>query len=200
VKSAVLARSSRAGTALGTGDCPDHRRSGRPYSGQFRLHRAGRRRRGRAGGQQRTAVLAASPQADRRRGLVHHHPAPDQSGLRQRLDTDQARATADRHVHGSDRLWGTGPDLVPRGITAADLFAARQVLAATCWATEIRIISSVQHAHLVTLEVIRNSHPERTGPTPHGWPHPRRAAGDGAGEPDERDTPRWSRPAHRVGG
>ena len=86
------------------------------------------------------------------------------------------------------------------GITAADLFGARQVLAATCWATEIRVIPSVQHAHLVTLEVIRNSHPERTGPTPYRWPHPRRAAGDGAGEPDDRDTPRWPRTANRVAG
>ena len=86
------------------------------------------------------------------------------------------------------------------GITAADLFGARQVLAATCWAAEIRVIPSVQHAHLVTLEVIRNSHPERTGPTPYRWPHPRRAAGEGAGEPDDRDTPRWPRTANRVAG
>jgi hypothetical protein len=42
------------------------------------------------------------------------------------------------------------------GITEADLFAARQVLAAACWATQVRVIPSAQHAHLVTLEVIRN--------------------------------------------
>jgi hypothetical protein len=74
------------------------------------------------------------------------------------------------------------------------------VLAATCWATEVRVATDPRHAHLVTLAVIRNSHPERTGPTPYGWPHPRRAGGEGAGEPDERDAPRWPRPAHRVGG
>lgn len=40
------------------------------------------------------------------------------------------------------------------GITAADLFAARHVLAAACWAAEVRVIPSARHAHLVTLEVI----------------------------------------------
>jgi hypothetical protein len=92
------------------------------------------------------------------------------------------------------RLW------CPAGITAADLIGASDVLAAACWAVEVRVAADTRHAHLVTLAVIRNSHPERTGPTPYGWPHPRRAAGDGAGEPDERDTPRWPSPAHRVGG
>jgi hypothetical protein len=92
------------------------------------------------------------------------------------------------------RLW------CPAGITAADLIGASEVLAAACWAAEVRVDADTRHAHLVTLAVIRNSHPERTGPTPHSWPHPRRAAGDGAGEPDERDTPRWPRPPYRVGG
>ena len=92
------------------------------------------------------------------------------------------------------RLW------CPAGITADDLIGASQVLAAACWAAEVRVATDARHAHLVTLAVIRNSHPERTGPTPHGWPHPRRAADDGAGEPDERDTPRWPRSAGRVSG
>ena len=92
------------------------------------------------------------------------------------------------------RLW------CPAGITADDLIGASEVLAAACWAAEVRVATDARHAHLVTLAVIRNSHPERTGPTPYGWPRPRRAAGDGAGEPDARDTPRWPRPAHPVGG
>jgi hypothetical protein len=92
------------------------------------------------------------------------------------------------------RLW------CPAGITADDLIGASGVLAAACWAAEVRVATDARHAHLVTLAVIRNSHPERTGPTPYVWPRPRRAADDGAGEADERDTPRWTRPTHRVGG
>ena len=91
------------------------------------------------------------------------------------------------------RLW------CPAGITAADLTGASEVLAAACWAAEVRVATDARHAHLVTLAVIRTSHPERTGPTPYGWPRPRRVAGDGAGEPDARDRPRWPRPAYRVG-
>ncbi len=76
------------------------------------------------------------------------------------------------------------------GITAADVFAARHVLAAACWAAEVRVIPSLRHAHLVTIEVIRWAQPssrgvpggrppglagpERTEPTPHGWPFTRR--------------------------
>jgi hypothetical protein len=105
-------------------------------------------------------------------------------------------------------IWSTTPTdygervllWCPAGITADDLIGASGVLAAACWAAEVRVATDARHAHLVTLAVIRNIHPERTGPTPHGWPHPRRAAGDGAGEPEERDTHRWPRPAHRVGG
>jgi hypothetical protein len=92
------------------------------------------------------------------------------------------------------RLW------CPAGITAADLIGASEVLAAACWAAEVRVAADARHAHLVTLAVIRNLQPERTGPTLDGWPSPRRVAGEGAGEPDERDTPRRPRPAHWVGG
>jgi hypothetical protein len=92
------------------------------------------------------------------------------------------------------RLW------CPAGITAADLAGASEVLAAACWAAEVRVAADARHAHLVTLAVIRNNHPERTGPTHRGWPHPRRAADHGRGEADDRDTRRWPRPADRVGG
>lgn len=57
------------------------------------------------------------------------------------------------------------------GVTAADLFAAREVLAVACWAAEVRVIANARHAHLVTLEVIRNRSPERTEPAPDGWPY-----------------------------
>jgi hypothetical protein len=71
------------------------------------------------------------------------------------------------------------------GITAADLFAAREVLAAACWATQVRVIPSVQHAHLVMLEVIRNPYPERTRPTAQGWPYSRHVESEAAGDPEE---------------
>jgi hypothetical protein len=58
----------------------------------------------------------------------------------------------------------------PAGITAGDLFAARHVLAAACWAAEVRVIASLRHAHIVTLEIIRNRFPERTSPTTRGGP------------------------------
>lgn len=83
------------------------------------------------------------------------------------------------------RLW------LRAGITAADVHAARDVLAAACWATEVRVIPSPSHAHLVTLEVIRTRYPERLQPTPEAWPFPRDVAGDGLGDTDGPDTWRW---------
>src|SRR6202012_2033489 len=47
------------------------------------------------------------------------------------------------------RLW------LRAGLTAADLEAARDVLAAACWATEVRVVPSPSRAPLVTLEVVR---------------------------------------------
>jgi hypothetical protein len=71
------------------------------------------------------------------------------------------------------------------GITAADLFAARHVLAAACWAAQVRVIPSIRHSHLVTLEVIRNPYPQRSGPTPQGWPFSRYVEGDATDDPEE---------------
>jgi len=83
------------------------------------------------------------------------------------------------------RLW------LRAGLTAADLEAARDVLAAACWAAEVRVVPSPSHAHLVTLEVIRTRYPERLRPTPEAWPFPRDVAGDGLGDTDGPDTWRW---------
>jgi hypothetical protein len=90
------------------------------------------------------------------------------------------------------RLW------LRAGLTAADLEAARGVLAAACWATEVRVVPSPNRAHLVTLEVIRTRYSERVPPAPATWPPPPRVAGDGLGDPEsagldgsERDTLRW---------
>jgi hypothetical protein len=97
------------------------------------------------------------------------------------------------------RLW------CPAGITAADLIAARELLAAACWAMEVRVIPDLRHTHLVTLEVIRHSHAERTGPTPHDWPYSPHVADDGLGDglgegtedADDQDPVRWQHPPGR---
>ena len=83
------------------------------------------------------------------------------------------------------RLW------LRAGLTAADLHAARDVLAAACWATEVRVVRSPSRAHLVTLEVIRTRHPERPQLTPQAWPFSRHGAGDGLGDTEGPDTRRW---------
>lgn len=86
------------------------------------------------------------------------------------------------------------------GITAADLFAARHVLAAACWAAEVRVIPSVRHAHLVALEVIRNPTPERSGPALDTWPFSRRVEADGHDDPEEPASARWwGEPTARSG-
>jgi len=90
------------------------------------------------------------------------------------------------------------------GITAADLFAARHVLAAACWASEVRVIASVRYAHIVTLEVIRNhrrgvpggrppggAEPERSEPTLPAWPFSRRVEGDARDDSEEPDPAGW---------
>jgi hypothetical protein len=77
----------------------------------------------------------------------------------------------------------------PAGITAGDLFAARHVLAAACWAAEVRVIASFRHAHLVTLEIIRTYSPERSVPTPYGWPFTLHAEGDAVDESQEKAAP-----------
>jgi hypothetical protein len=74
------------------------------------------------------------------------------------------------------RLW------LRAGLTAGDLHAARDVLAAACWATEVRVVPSARYAQLVTLQVIRK---RRARPA---WPSPRTGAGDGHGVSGERDT------------
>ena len=101
----------------------------------------------------------------------------------------------------------------PAGITADDLFAARHALAAACWAAEVRVIASFRHAHIVSLEVIRNSSrevpggrppglagPERTAPTPRGWPFTRQAEADALDDPQEPAIAGWwGKPTVRSG-
>jgi hypothetical protein len=96
------------------------------------------------------------------------------------------------------RLW------CPAGITAGDLFAARQVLAAACWAAEVRVIPSPRRAHIVTLEIIRNhwrgvpgnrppglAGPERSVVTPPEWPFTRHVEDDPLDDPQEPAPSGW---------
>ncbi len=79
----------------------------------------------------------------------------------------------------------------PAGITSGDLFAARQVLAAACWAAEVRVIPSPRHAHIVALEIIRNPHTERGGATAPRWPYTRHVEAGGQDDPQEPAMPGW---------
>jgi hypothetical protein len=69
------------------------------------------------------------------------------------------------------------------GITAARLLAARDELAAACWAAEVRVVSNPRYSHLVTLEIIRNHYPERARLTPHAWPYSETVEGSAADDP-----------------
>ena len=83
------------------------------------------------------------------------------------------------------RLW------LRAGLTAADLEGASDVLAAACWATEVRVVRNTSYAHLVTLEVVRGNHEEREQVPREASPDPHRLADGDAAGPGERDTPRW---------
>ena len=79
------------------------------------------------------------------------------------------------------RLW------LRAGLTADDLIAAREILAAACWAAEVRVTRDALQAHMVTVEVIRAFPRQRPSPSARpSWPAPRMAEGDPA---DSEDTP-----------
>jgi hypothetical protein len=99
-------------------------------------------------------------------------------------------AATPTHYGEQVRLW------LRAGITAADLYSARDVLAAACWAMEVEVVPSARHVHLVTLEVIRTDHPERLRPTHQASPGSRRVAGDSLGDSEARDTRSWPSRAH----
>ena len=74
------------------------------------------------------------------------------------------------------------------GIVAADLEAARDILRAACWASDVRVVVNDRHSHIVVLEVIRRlpgGRRDRSTPDP-SWPHLDRAP---RGLPDEDDGP-----------
>ena len=52
----------------------------------------------------------------------------------------------------------------PAGTSAEDIYAARDVLRAACWAADVRVARDEQRSHLVTVDVIRRSDDvERSG-------------------------------------
>jgi hypothetical protein len=72
------------------------------------------------------------------------------------------------------------------GIVAADLEAARDILRAACWASDVRVVADNRRSHRVVLEVIRRLPGGRAaGSTPNqGWPYLGRASRD---LPDQDD-------------
>jgi hypothetical protein len=83
------------------------------------------------------------------------------------------------------RLW------LRAGLTAGDLHAASEVLAAACWAMEVRVVRSARYAHLVTLEIVRNRDQERARLTLQAAPDPLRGADEDLADAEEPDTSRW---------
>ena len=58
------------------------------------------------------------------------------------------------------------------GITAGDLEAARDILRAACWASDVRVVVNDRRSHIVVLEVIRRLPPPgRPRPGTPGWPY-----------------------------
>ena len=67
------------------------------------------------------------------------------------------------------------------GINRGDLEAARHVLRAACWASDVRVVASARYAHVVVLEVIRRLPDEPPVEVISGWPGRNRGGEDGAG-------------------
>jgi hypothetical protein len=71
------------------------------------------------------------------------------------------------------------------GITARDLVAARDILRAACWASDVRVLVNDRRSHIVLLEVMRLPAGRPAAGTPgQDGPHQDRDEADGApGEP-----------------
>ena len=66
------------------------------------------------------------------------------------------------------------------GITAADLIAARDILRSACWASDVRVVTSVRYPHIVVLEVVRRGAAGQPDAVTEAWPY--------RGEPDGADA------------
>ena len=71
------------------------------------------------------------------------------------------------------------------GITHGDLEAARDVLRAACWASDVRVVASARSTHVVVLEVIRRLPDEPPDEVISGWLYRNR----GREEEDPARTP-----------
>jgi len=71
------------------------------------------------------------------------------------------------------------------GITAADLEAARNILRAACWASDVRVVVNDRRSHIVVLEVIRRL-PAGHTPDP-AWPHLGQASRGVPNQADDAD-------------
>ena len=78
----------------------------------------------------------------------------------------------------------------PAEISRGDLEAARDVLRAACWASDVRVVACARYAQVVVLEVIRHL---RAGPPPgeavSPWPYTSPGGEAGGADPEE---PAWS--------
>ena len=70
------------------------------------------------------------------------------------------------------------------GITAGDLEAARDILRAACWASDVRVVVNDRRSHIVVLEVIRRLPPESPADGASGWPYLDRGEA-GSADPEE---------------
>ncbi len=68
------------------------------------------------------------------------------------------------------------------GITHGDLEAARDVLRAACWASDVRVVATARYAHVVVLEVIRHLPTAPPDADVAGWPYFNH---DGDADPEE---------------
>jgi hypothetical protein len=76
------------------------------------------------------------------------------------------------------------------GITGPDLVAARDILRAACWASDVRVVVNDRRSHIVVLEVIRRvpgGWPAGSTPGP-GWPYLDRVPGN-VPDPDDGADP-----------
>jgi hypothetical protein len=84
------------------------------------------------------------------------------------------------------------------GITAGDLKAARDVLRAACWASDVRVVVNDRRSHIVVLEVMRRLPAGRhAGDTPNpAWPYLDGGQRDQADGTDPEEPALYSSPGH----
>ena len=77
------------------------------------------------------------------------------------------------------------------GITRGDLEAARDVLRAACWASDVRLVTIARYAQVVVLDVIRRPPPEPRAQHIASWPYLNRGS-----EADPEEPALFGGPGH----